>query len=242
MIETPTPDTRKKVYANADYRGLDRMRWHHLAFTGLIWAAAGLLTRFRIRGAENVPYSGPLVVVANHMHNADPLLLLIAFPRYINYMAKEQLFTNRLLATFMHWARVFPVVKSGSIGSQRSAIRTAKSLLHDGLVLGMFPEGQRSQSGKMIEGQPGPIFLAMEMDAPMVPVGITGTEKLKGWGWVSRPRVTINIGKPFHLPGYGPGERKEKLPLMAHMTMEHIAALLPTEYHGIYAKTLDTHN
>ena len=240
MTDIDTVDARKTVFANPNYRGLDHMKWHHLAFTGLIWAAAFCLTRFHIRGKENVPAKGPLVVVANHMHNADSLLLLVAFPRYINYMAKEQLFTNRIIARFMHWARVFPVVKNGPIGSQRSAIRTAKSLLHDGLVLGVFPEGQRSQNGKLIEGQPGPIFLAMEMDAPLVPVGITGTEKLKGWGWISRPMVTISIGQPFRLPGYGPGERREKLPILAHSTMEHIADLLPPEYHGVYKKTFES--
>jgi 1-acyl-sn-glycerol-3-phosphate acyltransferase len=236
----PVISPRKTVYGNPNYRGLARMKWHHLAFTGLIWAAALLLTRLRIRGRENVPAKGPLVVVANHVHNADSLILLVAFPRYINYMAKEQLFTNRFLAMFMNWARVFPVVKSGSIGSQRSAIRTAKSVLQDGLVLGMFPEGKRAPHGALIEGQPGPIFLAMEMAATIVPVGIAGTEKLKGWGWISRPRVTINIGQPFHLPGYGPGERKEKLPAMARMTMEHIATLLPAEYHGFYARTVES--
>jgi 1-acyl-sn-glycerol-3-phosphate acyltransferase len=239
MTEPPI-NSVKIVHVDPDYHGLAKMRWDHLAFTGLIWTATLLLTRLQIHGKENVPASGPLVVVANHMHNADPLILLIAFPRYINYMAKEQLFRVRFLARFMHWAGVFPVVKSGSIGSQRSAIRTAKSVLQDGLVLGMFPEGKRSLNGALIEGQPGPIFLAMEMAATLVPVGITGTEKLKGWGWLSRPKVTINIGQPFSLPGYGPGERKEKLPVMARMTMEHIAALLPPSYHGVYAKTVNS--
>jgi 1-acyl-sn-glycerol-3-phosphate acyltransferase len=240
MSDSKTSSSPSTIHINPNYRGMGNMKWHHIAFTWLIWGATLLLTRFHITGKENVPKNGPLVVVANHMHNADPLVLLIAFPRYINYMGKEQLFTNRFLASFMNWARVFPVVKSGSIGSQRSAIRTAKSILKDGLVLGMFPEGQRSQSGKMIEGQPGPIFLATEMDALVVPVGITGTEKLKGWGWISHPRVTISIGRPFQLPALGPGERKEKLPVITRLTMEHIAALVPSEYHGVYSRNAES--
>ena len=104
-----------------------------------------------------------------------------------------------------------------------------------GLV--MFPEGARSQNAQLQPAFPGSAQIAARFGAPVLPVGITGTEQVRGkFWWLRRPRITINIGKPFY-PRTTEGRlTKEARSLITHSIMEHIAELLPREYRGNYAE------
>jgi 1-acyl-sn-glycerol-3-phosphate acyltransferase len=100
----------------------------------------------------------------------------------------------------------------------------------------MFPEGMRSTSGHMIPALPGSALIAVDNDVPVLPVGITGTEKMWQLSWIfKRPCILVTIGKPFTLSHNG-RVTKEQLAGLTDTIMSHIAELLPSEYHGVYAK------
>jgi 1-acyl-sn-glycerol-3-phosphate acyltransferase len=191
-----------------------------------------LLTRWQVKGRENVPRQGPLLVVANHLNLSDPPLLGVSLGRKAIFMAKEELFRSRFSAYFISNFGSFPVHR-GKL--DREAIRQAKQVLADGVALVMFPEASRSKSAQLQPAFPGSALIARRSGAPILPVGITGTERIKGMAWIlRRPRITVNIGQPFYLP---PVSRltKAELAEQTDFIMERIAELLPPEYQGNYA-------
>ena len=208
--------------------------------TWLLKAIFWLLSRCQVRSKENIPLQGPLIIVANHLHNVDPPLLAATIPRLTVFMAKEELFRSRWLSPVIRWFRAFPVHRGQT---DRKALRQASAALEQGLALAMFPEGTRSPTSQLRAGEPGAAFVALRSpNVPILPVGIFGTEKLKGWAWLGlRPRITLNIGQPFTLPPTDGKLTKAQLTLATDLIMAHIAALLPPEYRGVYSKA-DRHD
>jgi len=190
---------------------------------------------WKVDGEENVPSEGPFIMVANHVHLVDPILLISIFPRWINFMAKEELFRYPFLRVIIRWAQAVSVQRRGTIVDKQEAMNQAKSLLNKGLVLGMFPEGKRNHNGKLLPGKPGSAVIASRMDIPLLPVGIIGTEKLKGTSWLwKRPGIVINIGQPFKLPPTNGRLTKSQTKSLTDLMMKKIAALLPRENRGVY--------
>jgi len=195
-----------------------------------------ILFRWSVAGRENVPQDGSLVVVANHVNAADPVLLMCAFPRWVTYMAKEELFRHPFLGPLMRSGGLVPVARTGTMQEKRDAMRQAAELLEQGHVLGLFPEGQRDKTGVLLAGKPGAAILALHAGAPLMAVAVSGTEQLTGVNWLwKRPKVTVTIGKPFRLSRTGGRiSRSGAAELTAEM-MRQIAALLPEEQRGPYA-------
>lgn len=191
-----------------------------------------LVTRRRVIGKNNVPTTGSMIVVANHLNNADPPILgLSVWPREMAFMAKEELFRNPLLRAILRGVGAFPVNRGRF---DREALRKAREVLHSGTLLGLFPEGKRSKTGGMEEAMPGPALMARHFKSPILPVGIYGTEKAKGGFWFfQRPRVTISIGIPFDLPATGHAS-KDDLKNDTDFIMRKIAELIPEQYRGVY--------
>lgn len=189
---------------------------------GLIGLAKPLV-RLRIEGLEHVPAEGAVLVAANHLHNADPILLATAFPRVLYFMAKRELFGNALLGGIIHWAGAFPVDRGKA---DRSAIRHAEALLSAGQAVAMFPEGTRSRSGGLGPGQPGAGLILLRSGAPLLPAAIVGTERLPGG-----PGVTVRFGAPrMILPVEGSGRLSSQE--ATDRIMSAIAELLPASYRG----------
>jgi 1-acyl-sn-glycerol-3-phosphate acyltransferase len=192
-----------------------------------------LFTRWQVKGKENVPEEGPVLVVANHLNLADPPLLGVSLERRVIFMAKEELFRSRISAYFLGGFGSFPVHR-GKL--DRQALRSSQQVLADGQILVMFPEASRSRSARLKEALPGSALIACRSGVPILPVGIIGTEQLRGVGCLfRRPRVTINIGKPFSLPPVEGKLTREKLVEYTDMIMRRIAELLPPKYRGVYA-------
>jgi 1-acyl-sn-glycerol-3-phosphate acyltransferase len=201
-------------------------------------AESGLLSVFadwKVEGRENVPPVGSVIVVANHISNFDPSLMSTSFPRRIWFLAKKELFKGPGKWFFPTYG-AFPVNRTGS---DTAAYRWALDKLAHGQCLMVFPEGTRSPSGDMKKAQPGIVRIAMKSQATIVPIGITGTEKMKSPLRVLYPtgRLRVNIGRPFSLPSIEGKPSGAVLQSMTDMIMNRIAILLPKEYQGEYRIT-----
>jgi 1-acyl-sn-glycerol-3-phosphate acyltransferase len=192
-----------------------------------------LAISYRVQGRENVPAQGPLLVVANHVSVADPVLIGISLNRRVVFMAKEELFTNWFYSYIIRSFGAFPVSRGHS---SRDALRQAVRILKRGGVLGMFPEGKRSTDGCLMPPMDGAALVACHTRSRVLPIGIIGSEVIRGYGWIwRRPKVTMVIGRPFYLPGPEPALKKEQLPESSRMIMQNIAALLPEKQRGEYS-------
>ena len=210
------------------------MPWFYYVARVIVRVLLKLLTRCQVKGRENIPSQGPLLIIANHLSLADPPLLGVSLGRKVIFMAKKELFRFRLIGYFIGSLGAFSVHR-GQL--DRKAMRQAYQVLTDGLALVMFPEGTRSRSGRLRPAFPGPALIAMRSGAPILPVGIIGTEKIRGVTWLlrcPRPRITVNIGHPFYLPPVSSRLTKAELAELTNSIMGHIAELLPLKYRGDY--------
>lgn len=212
--------------------------WMFLAARAVVVPILRLLIGFRIEGLENLPRRGPALMVANHLHNADPILLIAAFTRPILWMAKKEVFSVPIIRWIARQAGAFPVDRGKP---DRSALRRAEMLLSEGMIVGLFPEGTRSITGAISVVHPGVAMIAVRTGVQIIPTAIWGTEVLPLNGRKGRrpgrgrPRVTVRIGKPFHLPSRAPGAARPSLETLTDLMMIEVAKLLPRQYRGIYA-------
>jgi 1-acyl-sn-glycerol-3-phosphate acyltransferase len=189
-----------------------------------------LLTRRRVKGRDNIPGQGPIILVSNHIELVDSPLLWISLGRRAYFMAKEEMFHSRIIAYFMTSFGAFPVRKGRS---DRKALLKAGQLLADGQALIIYPEGMRSQSRQIKLAFHGAALIASRSGAPIIPVGITGTEKIRGIAWLwHRPEITVNIGKAFTLPEINGRLTKFELAKLTDVIMGRVAEMLPMKYRG----------
>lgn len=215
------------------------MPWFYHVSRLMVRVLLLLLTRRQVIGRENIPSQGPLLVVANHLSLADPPLLNISLRRKVIFMAKEKLFRFRVLSYFIRSLGAFPVHRGRP---DRKALRQAEQVLAQGLTLVIFPEGMRSRSAKLQHSFRSPALIALRSGAPILPIGITGAEKLESVAWLlRRPKIIVNIGHPFHLPPISGRLTKAELDEFTNCIMERVAELLPVEYRGIYARKIGWH-
>lgn len=154
---------------------------------GLYHVARGLfrfqfkIMGWKVKGAENFPADGPVIMISNHVSLWDPIVAGCSVPRDVSYMAKEELFTAPVLGFLVRNLKTFPVKRGRG---DMSAIRNSLNVLKEGRVLGMFPEGTRSKSGELQKALPGMVLLMEKSKAPILPVKVYGTKDLltKGWG------------------------------------------------------------
>ena len=198
-----------------------------------------IFTRRQITGRENIPNKGPLLVVANHLSLADPPLLNVTLNRDVVFMAKAKLFRFRFMDYFFRGLGAFPV-RQGQPDTR--AIHQAEQILAQGSMLIIFPEGMRSRKASLQRPFLGPALVTLRCGAPVLPVGITGTEKLENpLKMLGRPRITVKIGRPFYLPPVSGKLTRTQVNESSHYIMERVAELLPVKYQGIYARRIRWH-
>jgi len=210
------------------------MPWFYYVVRVIVKTLLLLLTNWQVRGKENVPSEGAVIVVANHLNLADPLVLGASLGRKVVFMAKRELFHSRVSRYFVRGLGAFSAQRGQLV---REALRQASQILANSLALAVFPEGSRSKNAQLQSAFPGSALIALRNGIPILPVGITGTEKIRGAAWfLHRPKITVNIGRPFSLPPVGSKLARAELAELTNSIMGRIAELLPPEYRGNYAE------
>lgn len=133
-----------------------------------------LIYRIEVHGRENIIKDGRLVLCSNHINNLDPIILSIVFPRQVCWMAKKQIFENKLLAYLLNKIGTFPVDREES---DLSAIKNSLRVLKNEGVLGIFPEGTRVKEINVENAKPGVALISIKAQAPVLPVYIEGNFK-----------------------------------------------------------------
>lgn len=195
-----------------------------------------------IRGAENIPESGPAILASNHLAVIDSLFLPLLIDREVVFMGKADYFTGKgvkgkLVASFMRGVGTIPVDRSGGKKSL-AALNTGLRRLNEGELFGIYPEGTRSPDGRLHRGKTGVARLALESGAPVIPVAMIETNIAQPIGQTipSRHRVGVVIGKPLDFTRYR-GLENDRFVLRA-ITDEIMYALMSLsgqEYVDLYA-------
>lgn len=224
----------------------DTPKPRHAGFTyalgrSLIAPLARMIYRPRIEGRENVPTTGPVIFASNHLSFIDSIAIPVAAPRPVHFLAKSSYFegsgfTGRLTKTFFEAIGAIPV-RRGAGQAALDALDLQRQLLEEGLAVALYPEGTRSTDGRLYKGRTGVAFLALQTGAPVVPVGLIGTDKVMPVG-AKMPtlseRVTVRFGEPLDLSPHGPASSGRARRLATDEIMAAIHALSGQELAGIY--------
>ena len=193
------------------------------------------IARVQVEGVADLPTSGPLVIAANHMSNADPPFiggwLAPALQRRPTFLAKDSLFGGPL-GLLIRSLGAEPV-KAG--GNDIAAYRVAKRILDEGGVVAILPEGTRSFDGVLAPPKPGVSLLATRTGAPVLPVGISGTDELIGREQMLPrigSRIVMRVGRPFQLSLPDGVDRRQALADADRELMRRIAGLVEPRHRG----------
>lgn len=181
-----------------------------------------LMFRIRVVGRENIPQKPEgFILASNHRTNYDPPLVAIHFPQQVFFMAKVELFQRKLAGWVLRRLGAFPVERGkGDTG----AIDWARNVVENGGVLGMFPEGHRSEDGKPLRPKSGTAMIAGQTRANVLPCAVCFGDKLK-----FRSPITIRYGKLIHaedLGFTGDATSPREIKAASHMIMGKIIELL----------------
>jgi 1-acyl-sn-glycerol-3-phosphate acyltransferase len=191
------------------------------------------LTRTTYYDLENLPANGPVIIAINHLSRLDIPLI------YCNPYRKD---LTALVATkYLKYPVINWILKTaGAIWIDREiadfgAIRVANDALQKGIGLGISPEGTRSKNHSLIEGKSGVVLIALKSGAPIVPVGVWGTETgTKQLLTFRKPVMFARFGKAFRIPAFERSNQSSELKHWTDEVMCRIAVLLPEAYRGIY--------
>jgi len=169
---------------------------------------AKAIWRPRVTGLEHVPRSGAMILASNHLSFIDSTMIPVVVPRKVVFLAKSDYFTGTgikgaLIRAWFEGLGMLPVDREDSMAAITS-LDTALEVLGRGEAFGIYPEGTRSRDGRLYRGRTGVAHLALSSGAPIVPVGLRGTQNLQPIGArVPRlARVSVAFGTPIPPTGY----------------------------------------
>jgi len=197
--------------------------------------------RPEVIGLDNIPMTGPVIVASNHLSFADSMVIPFVVPRKVAFLAKEDYFTGpgvkgALIRGWFEGIGMVPVDRDDT----RAAIASldiALAVLAQGEAFGIYPEGTRSRDGRLYRGRTGIGHLALTSGAPVVPVGLTGTEDLQPVGsTVPRiAKVTVRFGSPLRFEGAYDGMPPARARrAITDQVMSAIQGLSGQEVAGVY--------
>ena len=195
-----------------------------------------------VEGLEHVPEKGPAIFASNHVSFSDSIFLPLAVPRRITFLAKSDYFTGRgvkgkLTKAFFAGVGQVPVDRSGGKASE-AALQAGLSILRNGDLLGIYPEGTRSPDGRLYRGKTGVARMALEARVPVLPAAMIGTFEIQppGQAVPSRGPIHVKIGKPLDFSRYY-GREHDRFVLRAvtDEIMYELMQLSGQEYVDYYA-------
>lgn len=197
--------------------------WYHFC-KGLVCIGMKIAYNLKFVGRENIPNGTTVIFASNHRTNADPPLVASGVKSRSSFMAKEELFRNKLFAWLIRSLGAFPVSRGKG---DTKVIDTACERLENGSNLMIFPEGTRSKDGKVHRGHTGAALIAARTGKLIIPVGIVFGEKLK-----FRCRITVKYGEPINPADYceiGPEPNPRALVKLKNAYMAEITKLVEGE-------------
>lgn len=193
-----------------------------------------LLSRVHVEGLENVPRRGAAILAANHLSRLDgPLVFALIERQDLTGLVADKYLKSWWIRPLVQMARGIWINRERT---DFGALRTALQHLQRGGMLGIAPEGTRSQNGTLRRAKSGVAFLARKASAPIVPLAIWGTETaMRQLLRFQRPEIFVRIGRPFEPPPPARNGNDQGLEQSTDEIMCRIAALLPPRYRGVYA-------
>ena len=219
--------------------------WYWLFKYVLLGPLLSLLGRPKVEGLEHVPSSGPVILASNHLAVMDSFYLPLVVRRRITFLAKSEYFTGAgLKGWFQRWffnaVGQVPIDRTDADSAQ-AALNTARQVLSQGKLLGMYPEGTRSPDGRLYKGKTGLARLALETGVPVIPVAMIGTNVVNppGTNMLRFGRVAVRFGKPMDFSRFDglAGNRFIERAVTDEVIYE-LMGLSGQEYVDIYAASL----
>lgn len=198
-----------------------------------------------VEGAENIPATGPVILVGNHLSVVDSFFLPVMIDRRVYFLAKSDYFTGKglkgwIVKTFMTAVGQLPIDRSGGKASEAS-LNTALGVLDRGEVLGIYPEGTRSPDARLYRGRTGVARMVLESGAVVVPVVMIDTEKAMPIG-AKIPkirRIGTVVGKPLDFTRFaGMSADRFVLRSVTDEIMLEIQKLSGQRYVDVYASSV----
>lgn len=215
----------------------------HLLIRHVLAPFARLVYRPEVHGAEKVPLTGAVILAANHRAAVDTAVISLCSPRWVAFLGKAEYFTGkglkgRFVAGFLRALGYVPVER-GNAAAGLSALEAARKVLEAGHAFAIYPEGTRSLDGRLHRGHTGVGALALATGAKVVPVALTGTEKVQPVGkrFPRVAKVTVRFGDPLDFSRYeGMGSSSAVRRSVTDEIMYAILELSKQEYVDSYHK------
>jgi len=185
--------------------------------------AAGI--RVEISGLEHVPSDRRCIFMCNHVSNLDPPVVLPLLPGHCSVLLKKELMRIPILGTAMRMGKFVPVERGHRREAAQASVAAAADALRSGLNILVFPEGTRSKDGRLSTFKKGPFFLAQQTQAPIIPIALSGTQKMMRKGSIA---ITPGVAHVRMLPAIEPAEYASREDLL-RAVRQAIADALPGE-------------
>ena len=191
-------------------------------FYNVICGIVRVLFRWRVRveGIENVPEDGAVVVIANHRHMFDPVIIAITMKRPVSFLCKKELCNHPLTNWFFRKLLCIPIDRDNM---DRAALRECVGVLKENRVLGIFPEGTRAKTEEMLPFKSGATFVASQAPCKIVPMALIESRHLIN---PFTPKVGLKVGEPFLYEALEGERRRETLERMTQKQEDAVRQLL----------------